>query len=218
MIDHYAIQLALRTKLLTLSAATTGSASLAATATGYSRSTGSFLTDGFAPGMEITGSGFTASANNAAKTLTAVAALTLTCAGCSVEAAGTRTIAAGLPAYRAWENVAYEPTAGVPYVTEAYLPGPMSRQTLGTYGELEAMPTYVVRVNVPENTGIGAASQYADALLTLFAPGTAMTVGSDTLRVRADVAPFRGQLLPVAPGFVSVSVSVPLRLRTANSI
>jgi hypothetical protein len=57
---------------------TTGSATLAATATGYSRTTGSFITNGFAVGDEITASGFTTAANNGRSIVTAVTATDLT--------------------------------------------------------------------------------------------------------------------------------------------
>lgn len=50
---------------------------LSATATGYARATGSFLTDGFAPGMQITAAGFTTAANNGRSTVVAVTATSL---------------------------------------------------------------------------------------------------------------------------------------------
>ena len=218
MIDHTAIQLDLRTKLLTLSVATTGSASLAATTTGYTRTAGSFITDGFKVGMEVTATGFTNSKNNTAKTVTGVAGETLTCAGNVAEAATTVTLTAGLPALQLWENIPLTAIVGRPYVAEQYLPGPMRQDTLGPLGGLEVQPVYVVQVYVPENTGIGALGDYGDSILTLFAPGTAMTVGSDTLQVRRDVAPFRGQVIYPAPGWAMTPVSIPCRIRTANSI
>lgn len=58
----------------------TGSISLEATATGFVRTTGSFVTDGFTVGMPIWVTGFsgTAAGNNGAKTVAAVTATTLT--------------------------------------------------------------------------------------------------------------------------------------------
>lgn len=66
-----------RTKTLTLSA----------TATGYARSSGSFLTDGYAIGDVIWGAGFTNSVNNGAHTITNVTATDITCTGTTVESA-----------------------------------------------------------------------------------------------------------------------------------
>jgi hypothetical protein len=218
MISHHDALLALRTKLLTLEVATTGSTSLSATATGYERAAGSFITDGFRVGMEITGTSFTNAENTAAKTLTAVATLTLTAPGCVVEAAGTRTIQVPLPAGREWENIEFESVAGSPWVQEQYSPGPMATKTLGATAELEVLPQYSVNVYTPSGVGSSAAVLYSDKLLTLFAPNTALSIASGTLVVRTDVAPFTGQLLQAGPGYAVVPVTVPLRLRTTNSI
>lgn len=217
MVDDVAIQLALRGRLLTLSVVTTGSISLSATATGYARATGSFLTDGFAPGMEITPSGFV---SNPVDVLTGVTATTLTTKNTrTVEAAaGGRIIAVGLPARRGWENIALQPVAGMPYVEEDYLPGPAQLRTLGPSGTIEILPQYVVRLFGPQNVGIGALGKYAQAILALFAPKTAIAVGSNTLRVRGDVAPLRGQLLQDASGWAVIPVNIPLRLETLNSL
>lgn len=218
MINHLASQLALRAKLLTLAdVATTGSTTLEATSTGYARASGSFLTDGFAPGMEVTPTGFTQTDTGV---ITGVTATTMAInGGRDVESSGAgRTLAVDLPSNRAWENVQFTPTMDEPWVREQYLPGPMNRITLGSLGELEVLPQYIVQVYVPEGYDITAAATYSDALLTLFAPDTSVTVSGATLRVRGDLAPFRGQALQSAPGYVVVPVTVPLRLRTANSI
>ena len=244
MINHYLIQKALRTKLLELEVVTTGSTSISATSTGYARAAGSFLADGFVAGLEVTGTGFSNSANNTAKTVTSVTAAAMVCSGTTTEAAGSRTIAVNLPLNRAWENVELQKTRGEPWIQEEYIPGPMSKETLGPLGQLEVLPLYVLKIYVPSGMGIGAARSYADALITLFAPSTAISIvtgmllletgddllqetgdfiilesGGDTARVRNDVSPFAGQLLQdVIPGFATVPISVPLRMRTANSI
>jgi hypothetical protein len=169
--------------------------------------------------MEVSGSGFAASANNAVKTITAVSALAITCSGTTTEAAGTRTLTVALPGDRAWEGLEFEPTQGDPWVDEQYLPGPMRRETLGATAQLEVLPQYVLRVYVPAGKGADAARLYADKLLTLFAPSTVMTLASgDTLRVRGDLAPYAGQLIQTGPGWSVIPVTVPLRMRTTNSI
>lgn len=218
MINHSAIQLALRVKALTLSVATTGSTALAATTTGYTRAAGSFIADGFRVGMEVAGTGFAIAANNTAKVITAVTATVLSCPGCATEAEGTRTLDVGLPSLRLWENIPLTTVQGRPYVAEQYLPGPMLQATLGTLGELEATPIYVLQFYGVENTGLEGIADYADALLTLFAPGTSLAVNGDTLRVRRIPAPFRGQLLHVEPGWSMLPVNIPCRIRTANTI
>jgi hypothetical protein len=217
MISHLAAIEALRTQLLTLSVCTTGSATLAATATGYSRASGSFLTDGLAVGMEITPTGFAA---NTVAVLTGVTALTLTTAARAVEtAAASRTIACLLPAGRAWENVTYTPTTSRPWIEEDYLPGPAAQVTVGQLGDVETLPQYVVKVYGVPGTGLAALHRYGDAILNLFPPRTALTLStSDVLRVRADVAPYRGQVTQETAGFAVTVVTIPLSVRSANSI
>ncbi|HEU4994251.1 MAG TPA: DUF4397 domain-containing protein [Gemmatimonadaceae bacterium] len=71
---------------------TTGSVSLSATATGYARATGSFITNGIQVGDEITASGFATAANNGRSVVIAVTATTIDVtktSGTAVEAAAT---------------------------------------------------------------------------------------------------------------------------------
>lgn len=220
MFSHLAALLACRGRALTLSTCTTGSTSLSATTTGYARAAGSFVADGFAVGMEVTGSGFSVTANNGARVVTAVSALALSCTGCATEAAAVgKTIASGLPTLRAFENVTLTPVAGQWFVEEDYLPGPASQFTTGPRGWIEVTPQYVLKLYAPPGTGATALYKAADALLTLFAPRTAITLSTgDVLRVRTDVAPYRGQLLQDAAGFAVVVITVPLRGETANTI
>jgi len=217
MIDHGAVLLACRTKLAALSVATTGSVSLTATSSGYTRSTGSFLTDGFAPGMELVGAGFSNDENNAAKTITSVSTLQISAAGCVAETAGTRSLTVGVPAGVASENIAYTPTQGVSYFGEQYVPGPAYQLTIGPLGTLEARPLYVVTIHVPQKTGVLGTWGYVKALLTLFAPGTALTVTDHVVIVRRDAAPYAGAM-QWSDSFATVTVTIPLRVRVANSI
>src|SRR6185503_14232379 len=105
MIDTTAATLALRNRAIGLVVCTTGSTSLSATTTGYHRAAGSFITDGFQPGMETLPSGWSVTGNNARCVITQVTASDLTIdGGRSVEAAGSgKTIAVGLPGIRIWE-------------------------------------------------------------------------------------------------------------------
>jgi len=221
MIDHDQMQLALRTRLASFQAATTGSASLGASGTTFTRTVGSFLADGFAAGMEVAGTGFSQAANNAAAAVAAVAAQAMTVdRALTTEAIGAgKVLAAGLPARRAWENIELEPRLGYPYVEEEFLPGPSPLRTLQALnGTVETIPMYRVLVHVPENVGVEAMNRYADQVATLFYHGYAMTLtNGDTLRVRADTGPYRGQVLRRKPGWATVPVTIPLRLYTLNN-
>ena len=94
--------------------ATTGAISLSATATGYSRASGSFVTNGFAVGQQITASGFTNAANNGTSLITAVTATTLTVS--KTPATVAETAAAG----RTIATVSGLNAAGIAVVTRAY--------------------------------------------------------------------------------------------------
>jgi len=216
MLSNQAAVLALRARLLTLSVSTTGSVTLSATTTGYARTTGSFLDEQFAVGMEITPAGFTA---NTVDVLTGVTALTLTTknARAAETAASGRSISVGLPALRAWENLDFEPTTGRPFVEEDYLPGPAAQVTLGPLGQIETLPQYVVKFYGLRNTGTGALYRMADAALALFAPRTGLTLSTgDVVTVQTNPAPYRSQLIPSEPGWAVCVVTVPCRGRSAN--
>lgn len=218
MIAHDDLQQAIRDRLITLSVLTTGAISLASTASSYTRASGSFVTDGFAPGMELDATGFGNAADGlsvvmavAAGTLTVDRALPVT------SAAAGRTLAVGLPSRRAWENVGFTPPNTKPYIEEQYIPGPSARVTLGTDGDLEATPMYQVQIHLPEGYGKAALRRYLDALYAHFKPTTALTVNGDILRVRGDVGPFGGQILAGMPGFAVAPLTIAFRLRTANT-
>src|SRR4051812_2641150 len=107
LLDESAAIEAFRTRAQTLSVCAPGPQSLSATSTGYARAAGSFVTEGFKVGMEITtASGFSQSANNTPCVITAVTALALTIlGGRTVESAGSgKTLAVGFPALRSWNN------------------------------------------------------------------------------------------------------------------
>jgi hypothetical protein len=232
VISEFQMRSALRTKAMALTVATTGAVSLSANATGYARTTGSFLTDGFAPGMEAIAAGF---ANNGPLVITEVTALTIAAkrviattvggvttyalAAPPVEvAAGGRSLIVGLPSLRAWENKAFQPTAGIPWVREEFSPGPVTQRSMGPFGTLIAAPQYTLHISVPADTGL-APVRYTDAARVLFAPRTQIALANgDTLRVHADTAPYTGPLLESQPGFSEQPFVIPLWLETRNVI
>lgn len=219
MIDHVAAIQALRTQALTLAVCTTGSTSLSNTTSAYVRAAGSFLTDRFRAGMEVTPTGFPSSTK---QTITNVTATVMTVSGTMTAAAAAsgRTLAVGLPSNRQWENTDFTPpSAPTPYVVEQYLPGPTSKVTIGPFGQVEGTPMYALAVYAANKVGIDAPYAYADALLDLFAPSTNLSLSDgNTLRVRTDTGPYRGQLIRDDAGRSVIPITIPLRIRTANLI
>lgn len=216
MIDHHAVLLACRARLLTLAVCTTGSTTLTAVATGYTRAAGSFLADGFAVGMELTPSGFTDTGRKVIKHVDATSITTYEAVTPDASGSG-RTLAVGLPSVVAWENVDVVPATPAPWVRESYLPGPMAKATVGARGLLEVLPQYVLDIHALLGIDAAAINRYIDALITHFAPGQPLTLASgDALVVRSTPAPFATQLRRDESWAVK-QVAFPLRYRTPNS-
>lgn len=208
----------LRTRARTLVAATTGSASLGAAGAMYTRAAGSFIADGFAPGMELTTvTGFT---DTARSVITAVAAGTMTVSRTlATETASLgRTLIAGLPSRRHWEGRDFIATAGAPFMEESFPKGPMEQRTTGPTATVEGLPVYVLKIAVPKNNGTAALDAYATAALGLFEPNTSMVLGNgDTIWVKGKPGPFASECFPYEPSWEMVAVSIPLRLLTRNA-
>lgn len=225
MLDSVSAVLALRGRLLGASVCTTGSTSLSATTTGYVRASGSFVDDGFAVGMEITtAAGFSEFGNNISsaqgRVITEVTATTLACTGLTAESAGNgKTLTVGLPYQKAWENVAFTPVAGFPFIEEDFVPG-TSGMISGPYsgGTFEETGLYVVRVYGLPNHDVLAIRAYTDAIVERFTPGTSMTAGSHTVRVRGDVGPWASQIESDGDGWAVSTITVPYRAYTTNAI
>lgn len=227
-VDHVANILALRAHALAMPpVALTSGVELEATATGYTRENGvGFLVDGFMAGMEVVPSGFVQTTPGV---ILSVTTTTLTIdGGRTVEVMEPgKSLSVALPSLVAWENDRFPPRdeqgnvvslAGRWYVDEDYLPGPSAVKTTGPGRQVECTPGYVLKLYGPPEYGVLAHYTLAGALLDHFAPMTALYPSSgDVLRVRGDVAPYRDQLR-VIDGFALITVTIPLRLRTVNSI
>ena len=125
-VNHRAARLAVRGRLLSLPAVvTTGATTLTATATGFTRATGSFVADGFLTGMEIYPMGFTGTEPGVIEGQ--VSDLSIAVSGMRVAeaAGGLRLLSVTLPdaAHQAWENVEFDPEDKRWFIEEEYLPG-----------------------------------------------------------------------------------------------
>jgi len=220
VIKHDEALQALRTSLLSLEVATTGLISLRAVADGFTRSSGSFVADRFAVGMEVTPVGFT---TTAPMTILRVEDTKLTVDGAvtAQAAADNRKLTVGLPELRGWIDLPLEPVVGRPYFEEDYLFGPAEQPGVGPRSTVIGEPLYVGRFYVPSQSGYLASTRYARAFLEHFKPGMSLALATgDVVRVRTSPAPFAGQTQTRtdAPHWSQVAVTVPLRLSTVNSI
>lgn len=222
MIDEELATLALRARAASLVVATTGSTTLEATATGYVRASGSFLTDGFRPGMEVVPTGFTQTTVGIVdKTLTATVMPII--GGRTVQASGSgRTLAVGLPLTRSYENIvlASGPPQGRPWINEDYVPGGASVLTLPTRrGLYDEDGLYILTWYGVAGLGLGAIRKGCDKLKALYAPGTSFTLSDGTvIRIRGDHAPIAGQITAIDGGWAYCQVTIPWRSVTRNQV
>ena len=218
MLDLSAATIAMRARAITLSVATTGSTSLSATATGYARASGSFITDGFYAGQEILPSGFP---TNTRCVITQVTASLLTIDGglTVVSAASGRTLLCGLPGLRAWENEQQVTLdAKRPYVTEAFRPATSQVYTYpANTGQMLETGLYVITLYGLPKYGILAIRKYIDGLKALFAPGTTVAVGSNTIRMPTNKGANSSDLMPSGTWTVC-ALTIPWEARTANTV
>jgi hypothetical protein len=225
MIDTELALVALRNRLLGVTVAATGAVSQTATATGYHRNAGSYLTDNFRPGMEITSvSGFLTAGNNQStsvqgRVITAVTASDISCTGTAIESAATATIAVGLPFCRAWEGFDVTPVSGSPYVEEAFVPATSELVACPAAGGLlEETGLYILRIYALQNYGSHAIRRVADAIRLLFTPGTAVSAGSYRVRVSEKTASWAGQPLSTGDGWLVCVLTIPWYVETTNAI
>lgn len=219
MLDHSSALLTLRSKLLEAEVCTTGETTLAATATGFTRDAGSFVTNKFKVGMEVVPAGFGANTVAIVKKVEALILTTWDTDRVVEVAAGSRELSVGIPLIRAWENTAKQRVAGRWYIKEEYLPGVPLMYGLGPESAVEDIPSYVITIEGPENIGTLAIYALAHEILLTFPPILAMVCDSgDIVRVRTDPAPSRSQAIPSGEGTAQVVITIPLIADTRNPI
>lgn len=217
MIDLLAAHLALRNRALAFAGPATGTMALAATADGYSRATGSFVTDGFQVGMEITPAGFATNTVDTIKSVTATNLYTVKARAVEVSA-GSRSISVGLPALRAWEGDVFTPTIGRQYIDEDFSQDTSVLLGARDGGQVQEQGLYVLKWYGLTGYGMAGLRKSVDTLKLLFAPGTSLTAGSNVVRVRTDIAPNTGGLVHLASGYSVLVLTVPWWSLTTNAI
>lgn len=127
---------------------------------------------------------------------------------------------AGIPAARAWENKKFSAAPGVPYLADQYVPATSRILSFpANKGTTEETGLYVVQWYGLADTGITAMRTGVQAILAAFAPGTSLTATSgDVVRVRSDVGPVAGQILPMDSGFACCTVKIPWRAWSQNTV
>lgn len=221
-LDTTLAQIALRTRAETLVVCTTGSTTLGQSTAGFTRSSGSFLTDNFRAGMEVTPAGFPSTTRVVLTDVTAGLAKTRTALSAVPEASG-RTLSVGLPLTRNYENRDTSiATDVVPFIEEEWVPRPPEIRTMPAQGASRSdFGEWVVRWYGLQGVDVPGNRKCVDAFLDLFTPGTELVAGSHILTVQGtrpgDPAPYASQFIRVGNHMVS-TIHVPVWAQTTNVI
>ena len=222
VLDLALARAAFRTRAEALVVATTGSATLSATLTGYARASGSFITDGFVVGQDVTPSGFTLSGVANAGLITKVEALLLTIdGGRTAQTSGSgRSLVSGIPTMRAYQNAGtFTPIARRPYIVEG-LPGGGSKvQTIpGRTGRFQQDGILVWTWAGVAGTGTSAIDKGMTALMARFSPFTRLPLSDGTdIDMLWSPGPTIGDLVNM-DGFARRTVQLPWRASTRNAV
>lgn len=224
MADMAAVHLALRNRALTLLVAETNAAhALAATTNGYTRATGSFLTEGFIEGQELVPSGFAANPADVVESVTALELRTVGSRSAEV-AAGGRQLKSGMPATFVLENRAMNRKQGRPYVVEEFSPSTAQQITSPPNGGVvEETGQYfltwygLTTVGPIRAVGVAALRAGVEKLRKLFAPGTKMSADGGYVVVRGSPAPQSGQVTNVG-GWAALQLKISWRISSNNAI
>jgi hypothetical protein len=228
MLDPLVGREAMRLRAASVVAVTTGLINdLYATTEGYRRNSGSFISDGFANGMEVTAIGYNAN-NNATTTGKMIKGQVL--AGLLPIDGGLdpqtvvagRKITVGIPKDQRWENAESnpnQPAPGIrPYIgdqwgdtTFRFVAGPKQG------GHIEEEGVYYITWYGIANIGIPALYRPIAAIKALFTPGTQVTAGSLFIRVRVE-GPRTGQLKRLANGMAYIQLAIPWRCASINQV
>ena len=89
----------------------------------------------------------------------------------------------GLPSV-AWENVAFTPTTGQPYLKPALLPGEPVQCEIGTNGNNRHSGIYQISIYYPAGQGVLGLNTLRDGLIDHFKRGTVLAYSGITVTVQ----------------------------------
>lgn len=205
--------LAIRNRAMTVVAATTGLISLAATADGFVRSTGSFVAENFAAGMEITPNGFP---SNAVLVVREVSPLTLytTTAPTIATADVNRSITAAFPTVFGRENkIITPPTDGRGYAEESFEELTQRTTALSVDAPREFTGNMRFVFHAKADTGMLGLRTLAEEARDLFPKGWSQTLADGSIvRTRNDFLPTARHVGVLETGFSAYVVTIPWRL------
>jgi hypothetical protein len=214
---HTNLVSAIRDRLInTYVRATTGDvATLSAAGAIFTRSSGSFISDGIVIGDEVFVAGFATAGNNGRANVKDMTSTTLTVdKALTTEAAGgTRSIKVVLPQGRAWEGEDYSPIIGQPYIADAYNVLDSYPVGVGTGGVEAHDMQAIFAIAYPETSTRRALALMAGGIRQLFRPGVALYYGGDSgILMQASVS---GRII-TEPHWMTATVTALITARTTG--
>ncbi len=179
---------ALRESALTFLAANTGLTTLGCTTAGFTRSAGSFLTDGFRPGHEVVSAGFAGAASGTfvLKSVTDLLMEAENPTGLTTQAAaGGRQITCPWLARAAWENWPFDMDPARPYVREKLVPQEQTRTSIGPNARVQVGGTWMLDFFFPANVKgtVGPGSYVGTLCENHFYPGRSLVRNNQQILV-----------------------------------
>jgi len=112
----------------------------------------------------------------------------------------------------AWENIAFTPLTGVPYLRPALLPGEPTQAEIGTAGANRHTGIYQISIYAPTGAGLAAINALRDGLIDHFKRGTTLAYSGLTIRVEKA---FTGPTMQETD-WLHIPISIRYRVDTAN--
>lgn len=160
----------------------------------YIRTTGSYLTDGFDPGDEVTAAGAGKSGNNGVRLVQSVSVDGLTLkmsssSGMSTEAAGAAiTLAMGVPSRQKLDGLVGTPDAGMPWVSESTQVDSVRAASIGMTAAgtpLQRMTgIYWLTVHYPLGVGDSGLTRLRGKIISRIYAGRTVVYSGHSIRVR----------------------------------
>lgn len=113
-----------------------------------------------------------------------------------------------------WDGDPGEPTVGIPWAREVYVPGTRRAVTLGETPVIQHVGIYFVDLFVPVAEGLGAGEALADSLLLHFNPRAEGTYDGVTVQIEDSQ---RDRAL-VEPGWIMIPCRIDWLAYTMNPI
>lgn len=218
-LDLRAAKLGIRARVLATVVASTGSITLTATTSGYTRDAGSFITDGFVVGLEVTPLGFSANTVDVIDSVTDLTITTKRARAAQASGAG-RSLTAYLPQTHALNGDTVQLRPGYPAWREEFVPAPPETITMSPNGgRTNDSGLYFATLILGQEYGDLAMDAMTSAILARFTSGTQIAADDAVLWVPWRNGASPGQLKPYdTPGVNYQQIRIPWNAQSRAAV